>query len=81
MTFESIILTYGLRAITPLVIGMSGYDPKKFALLNLLGVALWSTVISLAGYAFGGAFRLMLTHVKRIEHWVVLGIIVVAFVP
>jgi len=40
---------YGLRAAIPFVLGMGGYRPIRFLLLNLVGAALWTVSISAAG--------------------------------
>jgi membrane protein DedA with SNARE-associated domain len=33
---------YGLRTVMPFVFGLSKFDPKRFALLNLSGAFLWA---------------------------------------
>ncbi|MCB1758632.1 MAG: DedA family protein [Gammaproteobacteria bacterium] len=63
---------YGLRNITPFVIGMSRVTIPQFLILNLIGAALWACIIASLGYAFGeGAVRLV-DNIKQYE-----GIIVV----
>lgn len=44
---------YGLRTVTPLVLGMSRISPVRFALLDLLGTTLWAGAVTVLGLAFG----------------------------
>jgi membrane protein DedA with SNARE-associated domain len=44
---------YGLRTVTPLVLGMSRIPPFRFAVLNVIGTALWAGTVTLLGLAFG----------------------------
>ena len=67
---------YGLRTVMPFVFGLSKFNPKKFAVLNLLGAFLWALIFGLAGYAFGQAMELMLEDVDKYELWIALGIFV-----
>lgn len=48
---------YGIRTVTPVLLGMSEYPRARFACLNLAGVAIWSVAISWAGWALGAAFQ------------------------
>ncbi|HCR3444972.1 TPA: DedA family protein [Morganella morganii] len=52
---ESLIIigirfAYGLRTIGPVIIGSAGINPLKFFVLNILGGAIWGSVIVSAGY-------------------------------
>lgn len=44
---------YGLRTVSPLVIGTGAITSRRFLLLNALGAALWAVAFGLAGYLFG----------------------------
>ncbi len=46
---------YGLRNITPFVIGMSEVRTRRFVILNVLGAALWAVTFAGGGYLFGTA--------------------------
>ena len=61
---------YGLRNVTPFVVGASRFPPLRFVMLNLLGAALWSVAVSLGGYAFGEALQRILQDLKHYELWV-----------
>ncbi len=58
---------YGMRTITPIVIGASGFSTPRFIGLNFCSTCLWSMVVSTAGYYFGHLFQLVLQDVERYE--------------
>jgi membrane protein DedA with SNARE-associated domain len=58
---------YGLRIATPFAIGMSGFNPARFAVLNATGGALWSVVIAAVGYSLGGLLSVYLGNLRRYE--------------
>lgn len=58
---------YGLRTITPFVLGASGYRPLRFAVLNTAGAAIWSVAVAFGGFVFGHALELLLEDLKRYE--------------
>lgn len=46
---------YGLRNITPLVLGMSEVSTKRFVLLNITGAAIWAAAFTWGGFFLGMA--------------------------
>lgn len=48
---------YGIRNITPIIIGASGFPVRRFVLLNLIAAALWAVIVCTAGYVFGEALQ------------------------
>jgi membrane protein DedA with SNARE-associated domain len=66
---------YGLRIAGPVVLGMSGLSPARFALLNVLGAAIWAITMTALGYTFGAALAGLLTDLKRVEESVLVGIL------
>jgi membrane protein DedA with SNARE-associated domain len=58
---------YGLRTVTPFLIGASGVRPLRFFALNALGGALWALCIGVLGYFLGHALEALLGEVKRFE--------------
>ena len=44
---------YGIRVISPVIIGMSGVTFKRFSILNVIAAFIWSVLSCLAGYALG----------------------------
>ena len=65
---------YGLRTVTPAVLGSSGISPIRFLLLNICGALLWAVVIGVSGYYFGTALELLIGDIKRYEMWVIAGL-------
>jgi len=59
---------YGMRIMTPFVIGMSkSIKTSRFVILNAIGAMIWSVVISAGGYLFGYALKSVIKDVKRYE--------------
>ena len=58
---------YGLRTVTPFVIGLSRISPRKFLLLNALGAVVWSFLVGAAGYLFGTLLETILGDLKKFE--------------
>lgn len=58
---------YGLRTVSPFVIGMSNFSTRLFVCLDTLGAALWVVMIASAGYFFGHALETVIDDVKRYE--------------
>ena len=48
---------YGVRIMSPLVIGTARVDPKRFLLLNFIAAVIWSILSCGAGYLLGDAFE------------------------
>ncbi|MEJ2317380.1 MAG: DedA family protein [Gammaproteobacteria bacterium] len=58
---------YGLRTVTPFIIGTSNIPPFRFLVLNTIGAALWSLIIGVAGYLFGEALEVLLGNLRQYE--------------
>ena len=69
---------YGLRTVTPFLIGMSGVHPMRYLVLNGLGALIWAIAIGLLGYLLGQTVQLFLEHVKRYEITILVSIILLA---
>jgi len=68
---------YGLRLVGPFVIGMSEVSASKFALLNILGAAIWAPLVVGAGYLFGETLSWLITD---LGHYEALGLLLVVAV-
>lgn len=66
---------YGLRIAGPFILGTSRVPLLRFAVFNLIGAALWATLVSGAGYAFGLAINSLLADAKRIEEILLVAIL------
>lgn len=47
---------YGIRTVSPFVIGASGISVKRFAILNVIAAAIWAVLSCCAGYLLGYFF-------------------------
>ncbi|MEA1955013.1 MAG: DedA family protein [Campylobacterota bacterium] len=46
---------YGIKTLIPIAIGLTKYDIKKFAVLNVLSAGVWALVFGFGSYYFGEA--------------------------
>lgn len=58
---------YGIRNVTPFVIGSSGLHPLRFFVLNFLGAATWAVAFGSMGYHLGTFVEAVLRDVKKYE--------------
>lgn len=70
---------YGIRTITPFVLGMSNVKTWRFVVLNVLSAAVWATVVGTAGYFFGVTIEALIEDIKHYERIIILGIAIVGF--
>lgn len=71
---------YGLRTAMPFVIGVSKFDARKFALLDLIGCLLWAMLFGLAGKLIGNVMGSIFEDVKEHELTIALAIILAGLV-
>src|SRR5262245_60163998 len=58
---------YGIRIITPVVLGASGYPARRFFALNALSGAVWSLAVWALGYALGASLHTLVSRTARVE--------------
>ena len=58
---------YGLRTVIPISIGLTRYDAKTFAFINILSAWTWGAVTILPVWYFGEEILALLKIAK--EHW------------
>jgi membrane protein DedA with SNARE-associated domain len=56
---------YGLRSVTPLILGATGYPPGRFLVWNCLGAALWAVIVGVLGFALGQAAETVIGEFRR----------------
>ena len=66
---------YGIRNISPFVIGMSGIPRVKFLLLNLIAASVWANTFAWGGYYIGEALE---TYLGESKIFALVALIVVA---
>ena len=59
---------YGIRAISPVAIGLSSIPAWRFALLNLVSALVWAVTVGCLGYFFGNAVESVLGKLAQWEH-------------
>ena len=58
---------YGMRTIIPMSIGITRYDARKFALINLISAWAWAAITIVPVWYFGNEIMVVLHWAK--EHW------------
>ena len=61
---------YGIRTVTPFIIGASGLRPVRFIIWNFIGAGAWAVAIGTLGYLFGRSVEVFLDDAKKYEVWV-----------
>jgi membrane protein DedA with SNARE-associated domain len=78
---SAIIITqwlYGLRITCAVIIGMSRIGMMKFLIYQAVSCAIWSVIITAAGYYFGRAIEAVLGRVENVEKYALMVIAAVA---
>ncbi|MES2903400.1 MAG: DedA family protein [Pseudomonadota bacterium] len=60
---------YGLRTVSPVLIGTSGFSPMRFAILNLVAAIAWSLLFVGLGYAFGLGIERLYDRMPAFHVW------------
>lgn len=68
---------YGVRNVTPFVIGASRMHPLKFFVLNFLGALVWAIAVGYLGYSFGDVAEAMLGKIKEYEIYFLGGLVLI----
>jgi membrane protein DedA with SNARE-associated domain len=74
---------YGIRIMSPVVIGASGLAPRRFAPLNLIAAVIWTGLSCSLGYFMGHAVQEVIENVdffKKYFYLAILGVIVLVTV-
>jgi membrane protein DedA with SNARE-associated domain len=58
---------YGMRTIIPISIGLTRYDAKMFAFINLISAWVWAALTIVPVWYFGNEILIVLDWVK--DHW------------
>ena len=58
---------YGLRTVTPFVLGASNIPFYRYLILNFVGASVWAIVIGVLGYFFGNTLEILVGNVKKYE--------------
>ncbi|MBS63287.1 DedA family protein [Salinisphaera sp.] len=58
---------YGLRYVTPFLLGSLGVSPLRFFLLAMIGTLLWVGTVTFVGVHLAGAIEHALAHIHDVE--------------
>ena len=70
---------YGLRTVSPFVLGSAKLPHGKFAILNFIAALVWAVAVSAAGFAFGHAIEGLLADIVRYERFILEGVFAAGF--
>ncbi|MDR2124355.1 MAG: DedA family protein [Desulfovibrio sp.] len=66
---------YGVRNVTPIMLGISGVSRRKFFLLNAAGAGVWALTFTYGGHYAGQAFMHMM---ERVGHGILYALLALA---
>jgi membrane protein DedA with SNARE-associated domain len=58
---------YGLRTVTPFVVGMSHVKTSRFVVLNIMGGLVWAIAVAVCGFLAGQALEAILGDLRQYE--------------
>ncbi|TKI69084.1 DedA family protein [Sulfurimonas crateris] len=60
---------YGIKTLIPIAIGLTKYDFKKFAILNVLSAGVWALAFGLGSY-YSGSFLMNIAETISQKPWI-----------
>lgn len=60
---------YGIKTLIPIAVGLTKYDFKRFAVLNVLSAAVWALVFGLGSY-YSGSFLMNIAETISQKPWI-----------
>ena len=70
----------GTSTVTPIAIGVSQISAWRFLALDLVGIAVWTTLFGVVGYLCGTALGLIITDLHRYDAWLIIAFVAVLLV-
>jgi len=64
--------------VTPIALGMSRIAAWRFLVLDLIGIALWTTSFAVLGYLCGAALGVFLSDLHRYDAWAIVLVVALA---
>lgn len=71
---------YGMRTVSPVLIGLSSVPAVRFVLLNFIAAVVWGILIAAIGYLFGNAVEALFGRLRLHMHLLVALVVVAAIV-
>jgi len=59
---------YGIRNVSPIMIGVAGIPPLKYSSLNIPAAFVWAVVVAGAGYVFSDVFEKAKNNLQYIQY-------------
>lgn len=69
---------YGLRTITPLVIGTSNLSLKKYSILTTISAFIWAVAVAYIGYAFAIALETVIANFEKYQKYLAIILVLVS---
>jgi membrane protein DedA with SNARE-associated domain len=63
---------YGMRTVSPVLIGLSAVPTLRFVVLNLIAAVIWGILITTIGYLFGNAVEALFGRLKLHMHLLIM---------
>lgn len=63
-------MAFGLRAVTPFVLGMTNVSQARFFVIDLMPAIIWSVTFSTLGYFFGQALEIIIADLEKYQYWI-----------
>ncbi|MCP4630958.1 MAG: DedA family protein [bacterium] len=70
---------YGIRTVTPFIIGAGGVNPGRFIIWSSIGAGTWAIAVGALGYLFGQALEVVLEEAKKYEIWIMALVFLIGF--
>ena len=58
---------YGLRTVTPFIIGASNIPVFRYFFLNIIGALIWAVIVGILGYFLGNTLEIIIGNIKKYE--------------
>lgn len=65
---------YGIRTITPIIIGSTQISAKRYSLLTIIAGVVWAVVVSLLGYGFAAIISEVIESFQRYQKYLAMGL-------
>lgn len=69
---------FGVRTLTPLVLGSTRISTARFSLFNAVGAAVWAVVFTGLGFGFGKTVENLFGHLPSRPHLILIGAVIAA---
>ena len=68
---------YGIRTLTPIVVGASPIPLKRYFFLVAISAAAWAIIVSYVGYSFAMALESIIANFEKIQKYLAAGLAVI----